>query len=337
MDDIRVLQILFNNQISQTEEARQMATTGPVIFNQNAKRTQQYRYANREIWYVDGDVREMFARLNYEDTSPSGLRSAQVTLGLMNSLGGAGTIAEGQPGRNMPRAGFAVNNLINLSLSDTQDVAETEEQELLTPSLHDIHYATMVYVPENQLIRIPGSQDFRAMALQRGDLTGDFTYEWIGSLEFQDREVKAERLMLFLKLMLEGLPFIQQAGYNVNLPQLVQQIYVNGIGERGMGQILQKIPPEMLAQLQAAGQAGQAGQGGPGGGLRGPARQGGPASPGSAGGPAGPGAGPPGNPGNVIPLRPGGAGGAGGGRGNRMPGTSFAEILGQIQSAGAVT
>ena len=161
------------------------------------------------------------------------------------------------------------------------------------------------------------------MALQRGDLTGDFTYEWIGSLEFQDREVKAERLMLFLKLMLEGLPFIQQAGYTVNLPQLVQQIYVNGIGERGMGQILQKMSPEMLAQVQSGG--GPGGSAGPMGAGTGP-------GPGGLGGPGGgPGAG---GPGNVIPLRPGGAGG---GRGNRMPGTSFAEILGQIQSAGAVT
>ena len=32
-----------------------------------------------------------------------------------------GTIAEGQPGRNMPRAGGAVNNLVNLSMADVQD------------------------------------------------------------------------------------------------------------------------------------------------------------------------------------------------------------------------
>ena len=249
-DDARVLQILFNNQVSQTEEARQMATTGPVIFNQNSKRTQQYRYRNREIWYVDGDVRESFTRLNYEDTSPSGLRMAQVTLGLIDSMAGAGTIAQGQPGRNMPRAGFAVNNLLNLSLSDVQDVAETTEQDVLTPSLMDIHSQTLLYVPPSQLIAIPGSSEYHALALQKVDLQGKYLFEWIGSLEFQDRETKAERLMLFARLLLDAFPIIQQAGYKLDIPQLIQQIYINGIGVRGMPQIIRELTPDERAQQQ---------------------------------------------------------------------------------------
>jgi hypothetical protein len=247
-DDARVLQILFNNQVSQTEEARQMATTGPVVFNQNSKRTQQYRYRNREIWYVDGDVREAFTRLNYEDTSPSGLRMAQVTLGLIDSMAGAGTIAQGQPGRNMPRAGFAVNNLINLSLSDVQDIAETTEQDILTPSLMDIHSQTLLYIPASQLIAIPGSSDYAALALQKADLQGRYLFEWIGSLDFQDRETKAERLMLFARLLLDAFPIIQQAGYKLDIPQLVQQIYINGIGVRGMPQIIRPLTEEEMQQ-----------------------------------------------------------------------------------------
>jgi hypothetical protein len=148
----------------------------------------------------------------------------------------------------MPRAGFAVNNLINLSLSDVQDIAETTEQDILTPSLMDIHSQTLLYIPASQLIAIPGSSDYAALALQKADLQGRYLFEWIGSLDFQDRETKAERLMLFARLLLDAFPIIQQAGYKLDIPQLVQQIYINGIGVRGMPQIIRPLTEEEMQQ-----------------------------------------------------------------------------------------
>jgi hypothetical protein len=295
MDDIRVLQTLFNNQVSQTEEARSMATTGPVVFNtSNQNRTQQFRWANREIWYTDTDIREAFNRVNFEDTSPSGIRAAQITLGLIDRLAGAGTIAEGQPGRNMPRSGFAVNNLINLSMSGIQNLVECLEDDIATPSLSDIHAVTMEYVPDMQILRIPGTEGMLPTQLRSPDLTGDFTYEWIASLEFQDNEVRAERLMAFLKLVIDAIPLLANEGYKFNLVPLIQTIWSDGLGERQITQIIQQMSPEeqaMRALTQSAqngtldrnmetqgGPAASSGGGGPGAGSQGSAPSGSPSA-----------------------------------------------------------
>lgn len=268
MDDIRVLQILFNNQISQTEEARSMATTGPVAVNSDTlTRDQQLRWANREIWRFSGDLNQAFNRVRFEDTSPSGIRAAQITMGLIDRLAGAGTIAEGQPGRNMPRSGFAVNNLINLSMSGIQNLVECLEDDIATPSLSDIHSVSLEYIPEMQLLRIPGTQGMQPAQMRVNDLSGDFTYEWIASLEFQDNEVRAERLMAFLKLVIDAIPLLSQEGYKINLPALIETIWSDGLGERQITQIIQQMSPQEMANkmlMQSGGASGEAGPGGEG-------------------------------------------------------------------------
>lgn len=253
MDDIRVLQILFNNQVSQTEEARSMATTGPIAINSNdITRSQHLRWANREIWHLDGDMRESFQRVNFEDTSPSGIRAAQITMGLIDRLAGAGTIAEGQPGRNMPRSGFAVNNLINLSMSGIQNLVECLEDDIATPSLSDIHAVSCEYIPDTQILKIPGTQGAAFKQVLVNDITGDFTYEWIASLEFQDNEVRAERLMAFLKLIIDAIPLLSNEGFKINLPALIQTIWSDGLGERQINQIIQQMSPEEIANKMMA-------------------------------------------------------------------------------------
>jgi hypothetical protein len=190
-------------------------------------------------------------------TSTNQLRAWQILNGMIQSMGGAGTITEGQPGRNMPRSGQAVDSLINLGMADIQDLAEAIEQEVLTPGLSDI-YKVANMIPDDQLMRIPGGialygNGMQSNVLKKQDIIGDYEFSWIGSLQFQDESQRAERLMVFL----QQAPMLMQAlgsqGYTLNLAELVQMIWRYGLGERGLSQVVVPLQ-QMQAKLQQMGQ-----------------------------------------------------------------------------------
>jgi len=168
---------------------------------------------------------------------------------MMQSMGGTGTIAEGQPGRNMPRAGGAVNNLVNLSMADVQDMAELIEQEVLTPGLSDI-YKVSSFIPDSQLMRIPGGKvmyhgsNKQSNVLRSKDIRGDYEFEWIGSLQFQDEAQRAERGMIFLNMIPTLAPMLQAQGYAFNVPELVHFAWRYMLGERGLNKIVVQLPKQ---------------------------------------------------------------------------------------------
>lgn len=266
MDDIRVLQILANNQLSQGEANRAVYAEPPVgVDVSQANRLQNYRYAPRAKWETDGDPNDVFKTIDVKDTSTTSLRNLQVTLGLINSAAGAGTIAEGQPGRNMPRAGFAVNSLINLALSDIQDIADTEEQEILSPGLGDMWHVVVAYTPRRQLFKIPGIAQSAPAAYNMADLYGDYTFSWMGTLQFQDQQTRADRLLKFLEILSNPAVFqmLQAQGKQVDIAAIMQQIWSDGLGERGLSQIIQAAPAPVMPM--SGGQGAQVGGRGGGG------------------------------------------------------------------------
>src|SRR6266568_5034898 len=84
MDDIRTLQTLANNALSQVESNRSLVAEPPVARDRNiATRTEQYVYGPRRIWDVEGDPNNIFKTIQIQDTGPEGIRAFQIYLGLM--------------------------------------------------------------------------------------------------------------------------------------------------------------------------------------------------------------------------------------------------------------
>ena len=197
--------------------------------------------------------REVMQFIQPPVTSTNQLRAWQITNAMMQSLGGAGTIAEGQPGRNMPRSGQAVDSLINLSLADIQDIAESIEQEILTPGLSDI-YKVANLIPDDQLMRIPGGSAVYGSGansdiIRKSDVIGDYEFEWVGSLQFQDEAQRAQRMMIFLNMVPTLGPALEAQGYTFNLPELIQAVWRSGMGERGLNKVVVTLQ-EMQAIMQ---------------------------------------------------------------------------------------
>lgn len=258
MDDIVALDNVQNDLFNEFIDAVDWEK-GIAAFGSNAGgRREQLQMKGKAKWDLGSDsIHEALQFIQTPVTSTNTLRAFQIATSMLQSMGGSGTIAEGQPGRNMPRAGNAVNNLINLGMADIQDMAEILEQEVLTPSLGDIYKVSTAFIPDSQLMRIPGGIALygsnQSNILKKQDILGDFEFEWIGSQQFQDQAQRAQQLMIFLNMspMLEQL--LGKQGYSLNIPELVQMIWRYGLGERGLDKVI--IPMQQPQQQPGMPQA----------------------------------------------------------------------------------
>ena len=200
----------------------------------------------RAIWNVQGDPKAGMVFIQPPVTSTNSLRAWQIANGYMQSMAGAGTIAEGQPGRNMPRSGSAVMGLVNLGMADIEDVAQIIEQEVLTPSLGDIYKVSARFIPDSQLIRIPGGEALyegnKSSLLKKQDILGDYEFEWVGSLQFQDQSQRAQQLMVFMNLAPQFEPQLLKQGFMLNWAELIPMVWRYGMGERGLSKVIVPLP-----------------------------------------------------------------------------------------------
>lgn len=236
--------------------------------NTGGHRHDSWRFKGGGIWELNGRPQELVQFVQPPIVSTNILRAWQIVTGMVNSMGGTGTIAEGQPGRNMPRAGGAMNNLIELGMADIRDIAEMIEQEVLTPGLGDIYKLSMQFIPNSQLIRVPGGVGLASSGMQtkgvlrKGDLEGDYEFTWTGSIQSAENEAKAQQEMILLNLV--SSPAISQQlaqqGYAVNLPEFIKMLWRDTLGVRGLADIILPID-KLKADLQTSTLEDSAGDG----------------------------------------------------------------------------
>lgn len=257
MDDLEQMQQLFNDQVNQGEESRALSALPPVEVDiTKHPRMELLVWGPMKKWPSTEGVGGI-QPVELKDTSASAVRAAQITLALINSIGGAGGIQEGQPARGLPRAGFAVTSLINLGMADIKDVAELLEQEVFTPLLGDLYRLAVTFVPRGQLVRIPGSAQFPSpQAVTLDDLYGNWAFRWVGSQQAQDQQLRSQRLIVGAQMLAKVEPLMRQQGYMVNWPDLIKMIWRDGMGERGVEQIIVPVPPAQLGGGLTGGAAG---------------------------------------------------------------------------------
>ena len=91
-------------------------------------------------------------------------------------------------------------------------------------------------------MRIPGGTGLYGSIMKREQILGDYDFEWIGSLQFQDESMRSQRLLIFLNMMPQLAPYLQQQGYAPNMVELVKMVWRYGLGERGLSDVIVPIP-----------------------------------------------------------------------------------------------
>jgi len=263
MADLEPLNVILNDQFNMTLEGQATALFPPTAVDPNlVARAETLVFKPRAKWLMDPNG----AKVLESSTNPrAGFEGIQMSMGMLESHGGmGGPLAEGQPARGMPRAGFAVSSLINLSMSDIRDVAETFEDALLTPILADMARLTMKLPPE-QIMRIPGAQNivqgpFRALNLQ----AGEYAFKWVGSLQKQDAQMRGQAFLSYMGLLAKLAPMMAQQGWAIDFGTLNKRGWREIIGERGADSLfVQQAPPQPIgANAPQPMPAGAPGQGG---------------------------------------------------------------------------
>lgn len=269
MDDVEPLQVLANDQFNLTLEGQAMNFSPPVAIDANSvTRASSIVYRPRAKWFVKP---EGIKFMETHDTTRGGYQGIQFTFGLIDQFSGSNSLAEGTPPRGLPRAGFAVSSLLNLSLADIKDAAITIEDMVLSPMLADLHRITVEMVPNSQIFKVPGTENFTPKRISPADLRGDFDFIWVGSLQSQDFQVRAQRLVSLLNILGNFAEPIardlQLQGKKINWVGLLKRIWREGMGERGADSLIGDLTPQeqlgILTRQIADAQARAAG--GPGG------------------------------------------------------------------------
>lgn len=245
MDDIEPLQVLLNDQVNRMEEAASIAAVPPTAVDPNrVTRADSLVFRPRAKWLVEPDGVKM---LDVRDTSRGSQAAVMSTLNLITSVFSPGGIVEGTPPRGSPRAGFAFSSMVNLSMADIKDLAETIEENLLTPSLRDLYALTIRFVPREQVIRIPGTAAYQPQNLTTYDLYGHWNFKWIGQLHSEDLQVRGQKIQQFLQGAASLMEPLMMQGSQLDIAQLLKMYWRDVLQERGIDRILVKMPPQGAA------------------------------------------------------------------------------------------
>jgi len=246
-DDLTGLQTLFTDQINVAMEGMAMAVAPPTAVDPNlVSRISQLVYKVRAIWHVPPDAVKVLDNKG-ENVGRFAIAAASATQNMIDTYGGSSPLAEGQPTRNLPRAGFAVSSLTSLALADIKDAVTAIEDDILTPSMMDMYQKAITYTPKNQLLRIPGASSaiFR-IPTRISDIEGDWDMHWIGSQQQQDQEEVGQRIgaMADSIARLQNLSAeLAQQGKRINWTHLFTSWWRKSIGEREFSKIIEDIQP----------------------------------------------------------------------------------------------
>ena len=245
--DTEPLQVWLNDTINQMEEARVISSLPPMGVDKSmVGRKDSLVYRPRAVWDVEQGA---ISPVPIPDTSTGSLRVFQTAMSLLNSVSGGNPLQEGQTVRNMPRAASGVNNLLSMTMADIEDVADIIETECLEPTVADQYRITKQFVPMSQVIKIPGTRDFPPQQLSSQDLAGDYVFYWNGSIASQNGPQRAQGLMQMATLLMQAAPIMQQQGYKINWADMGRMIWREGLGERGLNDIIQPMSEQEKMQV----------------------------------------------------------------------------------------
>src|SRR5260370_471206 len=100
--------------------------------------------------------------------------------------------------------------------ADIVDAAQIIEEEALTPTIQDLYDLTVAFVPDLQIIRIPGAEDYQPIESTMNELFGHYTFKWLSSNRFQDQQNNAQMALQFFQQLAAAAPDVMHQGSKIN-------------------------------------------------------------------------------------------------------------------------
>lgn len=238
--DLEGLQILLNDQFNQGEEARAVTSGPPVIIDTTrVKRADSFVFGYRRKWYGDPDGVKM---LEIPDTSQSAMRAAAFTLAYME--GQVPPLSQGQVPRGLPRGSGAVGSLISLASADIVGDARAIEEDCLTPTIQDLYHLTLAFVPQEQVIQIPGAEGFQPMELTVDDLYGGWHFKWTGANRMQDLQAQTSQALIFIQSLSRMADTLRLQGWTIDWGLISRIFWKDLLGEKRLAYVIRQMTPQ---------------------------------------------------------------------------------------------
>jgi hypothetical protein len=180
----------------------------------------------------------------------AGFAGVAQTMGLANELANVtpvGALGAAQKGRGRSQqtaAGMQMS--ISEGAVDLREVVEGVEDDVFQPTLARVHQLTEQFLDRSITLRIAGADGIALIETPVSvvDIIGDYEYEWLGSLQALNQQVRSQHMVNFLAMAKDLQEVAQAQGFTIDLKYILREIWGTGMGLRGAERVVRDIQRE---------------------------------------------------------------------------------------------
>jgi hypothetical protein len=179
----------------------------------------------------------------------AGHSMVQLLMNWVQELGGAPPQLGGsQTGGSKTATGMQI--LQRNALSPLQDEVEDIEQDIMVPLCYFAWYLGQQF-RDKQVMALIAGQD---VSVPLDVLSIDAEFRWLASSQAANSQMRNQQLMQFVQMAVPLVPILQMQGQQINFAPLLKRALGDGLGIRGIDNIIVQGPPPMMGAGFPGGQ-----------------------------------------------------------------------------------
>lgn len=241
---IKGLQALVNDFTNQMNDNGTMGMNPMVIANPSTLASPITPIKPGGVWYTTDVANGIkFDRPPIEQIQ-YGMNLVQLYAGMIADHAGAPPVLQGTKGGS---TATSTQILAKNAANPLKDVIEDIETNIMDPLMFGAWVLGQQYRDEEFMMQVMGDTGgWRPKSMKRGDLLGDFVFQWLASSQAANAAQRAEQAIRILQTMTP--PVIQQLmqqGWVVDFQPLLKRLYQDALGYRDFDQFIKKPVQQM--------------------------------------------------------------------------------------------
>jgi hypothetical protein len=193
------LQAMADDLLNQTMDSTNLSLNSITVVNPAfAPNAESFEVEPRAIWWADPQGVKQF---EFPDLSDQGLKNVQVLRSIITEM------SDNQPQLPDPIAGKARSTgqaelAINEWQTDLYSFVNQNIKEALEPLAGQVHALLQQNTPDDDIIRISGKYagSWVNRVMTPSDLAGRYNFKWSGAISVENRAIKTQQMLQFLKI-----------------------------------------------------------------------------------------------------------------------------------------
>jgi len=233
----RSLQYLTNDFANQTNDGGNYALNPIGLRNPSHVAGPMGPLQPGRVWdFTDIDKGFRFDRPPLEIIG-AGMNMVSMFMTMAQDLGGAPPQLSGSTSGGAKTA-TGMQILQRNAMSPLQDEVEDLEQDILMPLMYGTWYNGQQFRDKRILSQLAGAP----IDIDPQSLAIDAEFRWLASSQAVNAQQRAQQLIQFMQVLAPMVPLLMQQGYMVDFAPLIQRALGDGMGIRGIQDIIKRVP-----------------------------------------------------------------------------------------------